>query len=728
MISVSNALRKAITADARRTRIKCVVDIVGPDIVYGTVTAQSKAPWSVDEQIHNKILTSESKYATLEHNRWLLDGTFDLYPDDYTSSEETGVVSETISGSGGTFSTPQYVELQFTGVYILQACTVYFSNADGDGVPRDFTISVYSNGTAYFSQSFTENTETSVYVDGFTVYRPDAIRVTVTRMSSASRRVRVLEIVPGYYEEWTEEMLSDFSITQQASFSGLALPYGTCRLRMDNLDRRFEPRKKGGMFQSLEDRQGIEMYLGADTENGIEYVPVGLYYQYNSGWKTGDNDITMQWDLVDIIGLLTNRVFKFSGELPTTLGGWAAALVAQLGPNFEARFSVDPDYENLPCTVTDVSAVEDKTCGQILLWICQATETWPRADAETGKLTIEPFWSQGVTLSLDNLEKYPVMRANEDIARLDFTLSDGSQTSYTGTSAAAPRNANISNPFLHTIEAAEKTARMILSAYGGNQIETTGRGDYTSEIGDVATVELDKSSATTGRVMFQTFQFSSGVLRGCKTTLLQADGSYLFQQRVFLTGSGTWTAPAGVTQIRVVLGQGGQGGGHGTDGVLGYTDSVFNPPVDGEDGADGVGGKVFYSTFGINPQESFVYSVGDGGAAGANPGDDGAMGGESTFGTLSSANGEIYPNGFTDIANGDSYGRSAVVLPLANSGDGAKGGTGGEAGYAHTETNYDSEGNPHGSYRVIDKEPTPGSPGADGGSGFIIVYYDLPEG
>lgn len=723
MISVSDALREAITADARRTRIKCVVDIVGPDIVYGAVSAQSKAPWSKDAEIYDKVMSSEVPYATLEHNRWLLDGSFDLYPDDYAVSDQSGVSSETISGSGGTFSTAQYVELKFSGVYILQACAVYFSDADGDGVPRDFTVSVYSGGTVYYTKSFTGNAESSILLEGFTVYRPDAIRVTITRMSERSRRVRVMGILPGYYDVWTEDTLSDFSLMEQGNFTGLALPYGTCRLRMNNLSRRFEPRNKNGIFQSLEDRQGIEVFLGADTASGTEYAPLGLYYQYNNGWRTGDNDITMQWELVDIIGLLTNRVFKLSGSLPTTLAGWAAALAQQLGPNFEQRYAVDPDYAGLSCTVKDASAVENKTCGQILLWICQATETWPRADAESGKLTIEPFWSQGVTLKLDNLESYPIMRANEDIARLDFTLSDGSTTSYTGTSAAAPRSANIRNPFLHDTAAAAKTARMILSAYGGNQIETTGRGDPTSEIGDVATVELDESSATTGRVMSQTFQFRGGVLRGCKTTLLQSDGSYLFQQRVLLTGSGTWTVPDGVTEIRVILIQGGQGGTHGEPGTLGgaylyFIGSSRVPSKNGEPGVDGTGGKIYYTTVGVNPNESFSYSVGSGGI-------NGATGGESSFGQFSSAYGEVYPGGFTDILNGDSFGRSGVKLPASNTGDGGAGGAGGNGGMRHWEGEGGVSGIVFGSY-VIDYPAGFGEPGAPGASGAIIIYYDIP--
>lgn len=41
-----------------------------------------------------------------------------------------------------------------------------------------------------------------------------------------------------------------------------------------------------------------------------------------------------------------------------------------------------------------------------------------------------------------------------------------------------------------------------------------------------------------------------------------------------------------------------------------------------------------------------------------------------TGGVYSSANGNVYPNGFTDIQSGDSYGRTVVKYPINGTGDG----------------------------------------------------------
>lgn len=715
MIESSAGYRDAIVGDSRRIFLRALIDIIDPDIQYGAVDSQSEAAFSLSAQLYDKLFTLTPPYATLERNRWVLDGAFQIIPDSNSGIRgQMGYVGGELSEEDGAFAVPQYVELAFSNVSILQACSIHFPAADYDGVPADFTVEVKQGGTVYYAKTFTGNTASSVSLDGFTVYDPDAIRVSVTRWSLPGRRMRVAEIVPGIYEEWDEHILAAFQVTQQANFSCLALPYGTCTLRMDNLDRRFEPRSKNGLFQSIEERQGIPVSIGVQLEDGgVEYKQVGVYYQYSGGWRTGDNGLSMQWDLVDIVGLLADREFLVPETLPTTLSGWIAALAAQLGANFTDRWHVDPAYADAVLTVNSAADVTRKKCGDILRWACMATGTWPRADGSTGYLTAEPYWSQGNKLDLDNMTAYPTMKANDDLAAIIFKLYDGSDTQYivSGNSTASSATVSVDNPFLHTQAAALTAARLILSTYGGNKLEATGRGDPSCELGDVDTVWLDESSATTGRRMQQTFGFSGGVLQGCQSTLLQADGSFLFQNRAVLTTDQTWTAPAGVRQLRLIVVGGGSGGTSGTDGSF---DSA------GTDGTDGEGAMVWAGTVNINDQQSFAVQIGQGGGVGQG-------GGDTVFGVYSSANGQRFPTGYTDIANGDSFARSGVQAPVAGTGDGGAGGKGGNKGQGHYEKFFftqDDGTQSSGSRLVVDVQPGKGTPGAAGQSGCVVLYWD----
>lgn len=714
MIETSAAYKAAITADSRRMLLKAVIDIIDPDIVFLDSTSSGSAPWSKQEQLRDKVFIYEKAFATLERNRWLLDGSMNLLPDDNNVDAEVGHVGDVISGDDG--SVDAWVQLNFSNVDILQVFSVFFSNREMDGIAEDFTVEVIQGGVSYFEQTVTGNTKTQVSFGGFTVYNPDAIKVTVTKWSLPGRRIRLPEILPGVYEEWDNDIIAHFDVKQQGDVSCMALPYGTCVLRMDNLDRRFEPRNKAGIFKSIEDRQGIDVKIGARTSSGDEFVRVGMFYQDSGGWKTSDNNLTMEWQLVDIVGLVANREYIPDATLPTTLDGWIKSIVSQLGTNFQNKYTVDPNYSSLAVSVNSVEDIIGMNCGDVLRCVCMATGTWPRADAETGYLAVEPMWSQGNKQDLDNLNVYPTMRANNDLAAIVFTLFDGSDTQYvvSGNTTTSSATKSVKNPFIHTQAQALAAARNILATYGGNRLETVGRGNPSSEIGDVETVELDESNATTGRKIYQTFVFQDGVMQGCQSVLLQADGSFLFENREVITKSGTWTAPAGVSKLRVIIGNGGGAGTNGTDGTWEEA---------GVGGVDGIGGKVFATTININERQSFDVVIGAGGV-------NGSAGGVTTFGAYSGESGKIFTPAYTDIASGDAFGRTGVVAPLAGTGDGGAKGKGGVKGNKHVETTkkVDEEGNVTTSFKtIVDNYPGKGTYGKPGASGFVVVYWDKED-
>ena len=731
MIERGAAYREAIVGSPRCIFLRAVVDISGPDMEFLPVEASPAAPWSKPEELHDKDFSAPPRYATLERGRWLLDGSFDVFPEDYQVPEHAGYAAAALSGNDGVFQTPQVVAAPFSGVYALQAFSLFFSTDPLDGVPEDFTVEVLYGETAYFTKTVVQNREAAAAFDGFTVYDPSAIRLTVTKWSLPGRRLRMVECIVGLYEDWDADMLERFFVTQQGDFSCLRLCYGSAEIAMDNSSRRFEPRRKDGIFQSITERQNVDLYLGV-LVTGVEYLSLGRYYQAGDGWKTGSNAMTMQWSLVDIIGLLAERTFLPPEVLPETLAGWLEALVLQLGPNFRNRWHADPAYAELPVTANSRDDVAEKKCKDILRWACQASGTWPRADAETGKLTAEPLWNQGNRIDLDNIVSYPTMKANRSLAALIFTLADEEGTEYvvSGNSTASEDTVAIKNPFLHTREQALSAARLILAQYGGNIINLTGRGDPSSEIGDVDTIWLDESTATAARRMVQTFQIQDHALQNCASTLLQADGSYLWTEFAVIRASGKWKAPAGVSQLRIVLGQGGQGGGYGQPGYVGGAGNIPGSGVTsgyGERGADGQGGAVWYGVIDINPEQEFDVILGEGGAPAAAPGEIGTLGGHTTLGAYSSENGRVYPNGYTDIANGQVFARTGVAEPLPGTGDGGWGGEGGEARSGYWEQQFWPDGRPKGWDFIVTKPPGPGKPGVAGATGFVMVTWEKPE-
>lgn len=721
MVNTTETYKKAVVADSRRVRIKAIVDLSDPDLVYEPAESANSAPWSNLEQIRDKVMEADNRYATMEKNRTLLNKSFKSLPDDFKIDGQIGYVSGAVANDSAQLSNT-WVEDRFSGVRVLQMVKIIFSDDPADGVPEDFTVDIYSGSTSYHTETITGNQDTTVTITGFTVQLPTAVRVTCTKMSLPSRRLRVVEMLTGLYDEWGANILSQFSITQESDFSCLTLPYGRATVAMDNTSKLFDPRDKNGIFQSIEERQSMELFIGMDLEDKTtEFLPMGRFYMAGDGWKTSTGSATMRWDLVDIIGLVSMRAFVVPDTLPTTLNGWIAAVMSQLGFKLETQYKIDPNYSSKAVTANSKEDVTDVSCGDIIRWACMATGTWPRGGASDGKLTIEPLWNQGNKVTMEALESYPGIKANESIASLIFELADTNKTQYvvSGNSTSSEKTVTIQNPFLHNKDQALESARLILSCYGGNVIDTVGRGDPSSEIGDVDTVWLNESNATTARRKSHTFQIQDGVLQGCKGTLLQADGSYLWTEYEIITKNSTFKVPSGTNKIRLIIGQGGQGGGHGEDGYI-YDGWDSVEAGYGENGTDGKGGLIWYNTVDVNPGQTFQVVIGNGGAAASTKGVPGAEGSHSTFGPYTSEDGSYYPIGYTDIANGLSFGRTGVESPVNGTSDGGKGGKGGDPGIGYR---YQNEGDI--GYRFkIEKPGGPGHPGADGASGFVMVMWE----
>jgi hypothetical protein len=112
------------------------------------------------------------------------------------------------------------------------------------------------------------------------------------------------------------------------------------------------------------------------------------------------------------------------------------------------------------------------------------------------------------------MKTLPVIKGNNDLAALTINVFDGEEESkqliFGGSDTAAENTANVDNPFILTEEAAAAAAQNILAGYGGNQIETNGRGDPSSEIGDLDEISVEKTETTFGRRIKQTINVVNG--------------------------------------------------------------------------------------------------------------------------------------------------------------------------------------------------------------------------
>lgn len=175
----------------------------------------------------------------------------------------------------------------------------------------------------------------------------------------------------------------------------------------------------------------------------------------------------------------------------------------------------------------------------------------------------------------------------------------------------------------------------------------------------------------------------SGTLKSEMTALVgfappQPDTSEYYDTRIVLTGSGEWTAPDNVSgSMTVVVIGAGAGGWSGLPGgdseaqTVGTETKTLNNLTlrdvgvtwvkagdGGAGGEGGDGGRVLQETITVTPGQTISYRCGvggEGGAFDAAGSQQGAAGGDSVFGSVSSARGATVPGGWQDVITGEIY-------------------------------------------------------------------------
>lgn len=279
-----------------------------------------------------------------------------------------------------------------------------------------------------------------------------------------------------------------------------------------------------------------------------------------------------------------------------------------------------------------------------------------------------------------------------------YTHTERLVTETTG-AASAPQTKTVeSNGLISTLNS-RNVALRVLSYFSSAKTvkakllyngEKTGQQySFNDPFGDAMTGFLQKMSFGVTSLKAAECEFVEGYAPAWQ-------GNF-YNNRVFITTSGTWEAPEGVRNIRIVLvggGSGGDGGYNGADGMggddmeyvrhaevgevgnMGWRYSGGDQPAaaGGEGGASGTAGTVFVEDYEIEEGETLTFAIGAGGAGGAVQGGAGSAGSptsvSSTSVNASSDDGDVLTNGYYDPFVQKTFGAPGV--------DGVAGADGGQ--------------------------------------------------
>lgn len=292
MYNTSQKYKDAIYDPDRITKGRVTFDISDVTAVgdVSNITVTSESPLSVKAQLINKVRNSSNKTATLENDRFLLDGSFSFADDTLANNGELGWSSSIICDASGVFSIPQTLTFNFNGNHSSAGLTITFDQVMGE-YATDFTMTAYNASNAVIDTvTITGNTDVLAVPLG-QLFNYRKVAVTITKWSKPNRRARVMEVDFGFVKQYDDRSLVSMNLVEEMDMLSGKIPSAEFSFTIDNSDRLFNILNPVGFYKYLQQRQQVIGEIGLDIGNSVtEWVQIGNYLLQE--WQSDEGSLT----------------------------------------------------------------------------------------------------------------------------------------------------------------------------------------------------------------------------------------------------------------------------------------------------------------------------------------------------------------------------------------------------------------------------------------------------
>lgn len=490
MYNASQSFKTGIYATSRMNKGRVtfgVSDVTARQDVQG-ITVTSESALSLKSQLTNETRTSKYKLATMEQDRFKLDGSWSFADDVLENNPEIGWVSEEICDANGVFATPQEVTINFAGDHSSIGLTISFDPTTGD-YATEFTIIAYDqNDTVLASYPYFDNTETQVAAQGqLTNYRK--VGVVITKWSTPNRRARVSEVDFGIVKVYTGETgLVSMALTEEMDMTSGELPSPEFKFTVDNSSREFNILNPQGFYKSLQQKQQVIGEIGLANDDGsVEWVPVGNYLLQE--WQSDEGSLTSTFYARTKLDVMAGISYENLTATTKTLYQFAVDIFALCGVT---EYSIDTALQsiNTNCLVKKTNC---KSVLQMIAIAGCANVYVTRENVITVK--VMPTLSTAVdTISMD--DQYVEPRINLDKVTKQVDVSYFTDLNTTAIASAVDSAVEIGdtlqmdgNTLINTSARASTVANWILAQKQNRAIYNINwRGNQAHEQGDVVAI------------------------------------------------------------------------------------------------------------------------------------------------------------------------------------------------------------------------------------------------
>ncbi len=417
-------------------------------------------------------VTTTGKYASLELNSWVLDGSFNILPDD-TTAIQAGWWSS-LSDIDAVFETPPVLSVYFGGEAISTVgFTMYFD--DAAGVPASIKITTYGADQETVIEQETFTNSQAFFIADMPVENYYKVDFEFLETDFPYRRVRLLECLFGIVQNFDRDSLVSAKMSYPADLISESLPSRQLIINFDNSDHKYNMINPSGLYAYLQEGQDIQ----ASIIIGGETVDMGVF-EFMSA-SADDDGIIGQIIANDYVLLALDEAL-FTGGSDSTATLQTAVDTVLSGLDITTSIAT-PSYS------VSMAIPTDTTKREAIRLLAQAAmcSVWVDRD---GVLQIQPLTvseTEDDELNADRMESMGGISVSEPVDVVNLTVrNDFASTplEHTYTSGTGLSVKEFQNPCVVWSSGATVSAWLLEQCNRRVRYNKVNRGNPAVEIGD----------------------------------------------------------------------------------------------------------------------------------------------------------------------------------------------------------------------------------------------------
>nr|DAN17919.1 MAG TPA: hypothetical protein [Caudoviricetes sp.] len=347
MYSVSEAYKEQIEKNVRNfSHVRITFGITNTDAVSAaTIADNGHLSYSDTAAIALGIGVS-SPYATLEPQRWILNGGFSIA--DFENPTYQGFVGESLSNSTGSFTsaTKPIITIVFSEYQQFAGLSFQFDDNNRNWYPNDFTVTAYKDNVEVFTNDYNVNNEYYVINDQIPVC--NKIVLQFNSMNHPYARARLETLIFGVMERMTEKDITACTCSREADLLSTAYPKYDFNFTIFDSQGNYNPENPTGVWEYLEQRQPVRASIGYELDGGsIEWMPWANTYT-NGDFTVNGTGVNTQVT-VKSVGLINHLTQEYSEGLyyPEGRSLYDLAMDVMTYAGFGGAIDIDLSLKNI---------------------------------------------------------------------------------------------------------------------------------------------------------------------------------------------------------------------------------------------------------------------------------------------------------------------------------------------------------------------------------------------